>query len=84
MKYEKCVVGVSNFMMCFTKSFAKYPQNVKYDECIASLRTLFYAEKWIPSSLVLFSILYNSIRRMAFSFIDVQTTTKMTVVSDVI
>ncbi len=33
MKYEKCVVSVSYFMVCFAKTFA----NAKYKKCIAGL-----------------------------------------------
>ncbi len=38
MKYKKCIVSVSYFVMCFAKTFAKYPQNVKYEKCIAPYR----------------------------------------------
>ncbi len=30
MKREKCIVSVSYFVMCFAKTFEKYPQNAKY------------------------------------------------------
>ncbi len=29
---------VSHFVVCFVKTFAKYPRNAKYEKCIASLR----------------------------------------------
>ncbi len=38
MKYEKYIVSVSYFVVCFTKTFAKYPQNAKYEKCIAGRR----------------------------------------------
>ncbi len=31
MKYEKCIVNVSYFVVCFTKTFAKYLRNAKYE-----------------------------------------------------
>ncbi len=37
MKYEKCVMSVSYFVVCFAKTFVKYPQNVKYEKCTASV-----------------------------------------------
>ncbi len=39
-----CVVGVLyfDFVVCFTKTLSKYPQNVKYDKCIASLEVLYF------------------------------------------
>ncbi len=37
MKCEKCIVSVSYFVACFAKTFAKYPQNAKYEKCIAGL-----------------------------------------------
>ncbi len=36
MKYEK-FVSVLYFVVCFAKTFAKYPQNAKYKKCIAGL-----------------------------------------------
>ncbi len=39
MKYEKYIVNVSYFMVCFVKIMVKYPQNVKYENCIAGLTT---------------------------------------------
>ncbi len=35
VKYEKCIVSVSYFVVCFAKTFVKYPQNAKYETCIA-------------------------------------------------
>ncbi len=37
MKYEKCIVSVMYFVVCFAKTFAKYSRNAKYEKCIASL-----------------------------------------------
>ncbi len=37
LKCEKCIVSGSHFEVCFVKTFAKYPQNVKYEKCIAGL-----------------------------------------------
>ncbi len=37
MKYEKCIVGVSYFVVCFVKTLAKYLQNAKYNKCVADL-----------------------------------------------
>ncbi len=33
MKYEKCIVDVSYFVVCFAETLVKYPQNAKYDKC---------------------------------------------------
>ncbi len=38
MKYEKCIVSVLYFVVCFVKTLVKYPRNVKYDKCIVDLR----------------------------------------------
>ncbi len=40
IKCEKCIVSVSYFVVCFVKTFAKYPQNGKYKKCIAGLMNL--------------------------------------------
>ncbi len=40
MKYEKRIACVSYFVVCFTKTFAKYLQNVKYEKCIAAYENL--------------------------------------------
>ncbi len=40
MKYKKCIVSVSYFMVCFAKTHAKYPRNAKYKKSITSLRSL--------------------------------------------
>ncbi len=37
MKCGKRIASVSYFMVCFAKTFAKYPQNAKYKKCIAGL-----------------------------------------------
>ncbi len=37
MKYEKCIVSVLYFVVCFMKTIVKYPRNVKYEKCIAGL-----------------------------------------------
>ncbi len=37
MKYEKRMVSVSYFIVCFTKTFVKQPRIVNYKKCIASL-----------------------------------------------
>ncbi len=37
MKYEKCTASVLYFVVCFVKTFAKYPEKVKYGKCIAGL-----------------------------------------------
>ncbi len=35
MKYEKCIVDISYFEMCFAKTLAKYPRNAKYTKMAA-------------------------------------------------
>ncbi len=35
MKYEKYIVSVSYFVVCFSKTFVKYLGNVKYKKCMA-------------------------------------------------
>ncbi len=37
MKYEKCLVSVSYFVVCFAKTHAKYPWHVKYEKCKVGL-----------------------------------------------
>ncbi len=40
IKYEKCIVSDSYFVVCF----AKYPRNAKYEKCIVGLRRLRFIE----------------------------------------
>ncbi len=37
LKCKKCIVSVLHFVVCFAKTFVKYPQNAKYEQYIASL-----------------------------------------------
>ncbi len=33
IKYEKCILSISYFVVCFAKTFTKYLRNVKYRKC---------------------------------------------------
>ncbi len=35
--WKECILNVSYFVVCFVKTFAKYPRNMKCKKCIASL-----------------------------------------------
>ncbi len=37
MKYEKCILSVLYFLVCFAKTVTKYTQNAKYDQSIAGV-----------------------------------------------
>ncbi len=37
MEYDKYIVSVSYLVVCFAKTFVKYLQNAKYENCIAGL-----------------------------------------------
>ncbi len=41
MKFEKCIVSVSYFVVCFAKTLAKYARNAKYEKCIAGLKEFY-------------------------------------------
>ncbi len=46
MKYKKCIVSVSYFVVCFAKAYAKYLWNAKYESCIAGLIFILFVRQF--------------------------------------